>query len=144
MSNDQMQRVRQILESMEESARPGFDDEHIQHLRILVRLAVQFYDYLTLTADSDDAFRDLNYVLDSLFFNIESFRVVTRTYGILVGASRSTVDWSAIGVSSLKEQFISLYDSFVSQINFETKCRLLLDLIRLYIIYAGAFYECRP
>jgi hypothetical protein len=54
MEDDQIQRVRTIQLSMEESARPGFDDNDIQHLHVLVRLTVQFYDYLSSAPPSDD------------------------------------------------------------------------------------------
>ena len=67
MRNDQIRRVRAILQSMEESARPAFDDKDIQALQILVRVTVQFYDYLTSSPDSDDLSCDMNYVLDRIF-----------------------------------------------------------------------------
>lgn len=28
--------------------------------------------------------------------------------------------------------------------NFESKCRLLLDLVKLQLGFAGAFYDCMP
>jgi len=93
MSSDQNQRVREIQLSMDESAQPGFDDDDVENLHILVRLTVQFHDYLNLAPPSDDPFRDLNYAIDSLFFNLESFRVINRSYGILVGSMGSTIDW---------------------------------------------------
>src|SRR5437868_5680366 len=100
MSNDQKQRVREIQLSMDESARPGFCDKDLEHLHVLIRLTVQFYDYLNSAPPSDDPFRDLNYVIDSLFFNLESFWVVTHSYGVLVGSTTSTIDWNAISIRS--------------------------------------------
>ena len=144
MRNDQIRRVRAILQSMEESARPAFDDKDIQALQILVRVTVQFYDYLTSSPDSDDLSCDMNYVLDRIFIHIDSFSALMHCYGVLVGATTSTIDWNAINILSLKERFVSLYHDFVAETKFENKCRLLLDLIKLQIVYAGAFYDCSP
>jgi len=143
MSNDQQQRVREIQLSMDESARPAFSDEDIEDLHVLVRLTVQFYDYLNSAPPSDDPFGDLNYVIDSIFFNLDSFRVVNRLYGILVGSTTSTIDWKETSIRSIRDKFLSVYRVFVSEINFEKKCRFLLDLVKLQIVFAGAFYDCR-
>jgi hypothetical protein len=144
MRDDQIQRIQAIQQSMEESARSAFDDQGIQDLRVLVRLVVQFYEYLTSALSSDDPFRDKSYEIDSVFFNIESFCVVTHFYGVLVGSRTSTIDWNAISIPSLKERFVSLFHDFIAETKFENKCRLLLDLVKLQIVYAGAFYDCSP
>ena len=140
--DDQIQRVRAILLSMEESARPGFDDKDIRNLRILVRITVQFYDYLKSALSSDDPDGDSNYVLDRIFLHLDSFRIVMHSYGVLVGSRRSTIDWNTIGVRSLRDEFVTRYNAFVAETNFEGKCRFLLDLVKLQIIFAGAFYDC--
>lgn len=129
---------------MEKSARPGFDDNDIEHLHILIRLTVQFFDYFNSDSPSDDPFRDMIYAIDSVFFNLDSFRVVMHSYGILVGSKKSTIDWNAIRMASLKDEFVSVYHAFVAQEHFESKCRLLLDLVKLQIVFAGAFYDCLP
>jgi hypothetical protein len=133
---------------MEEAARPVFDDKDIQELRILVRLTVEFHDYLTSTppwpAFPDDPFHNMTYAIDKVLFNVDSFHSVMHVYGVLVGSTRSTIDWSAMNIRSLKGLFVSVYDTFVAQTDFETKCRLLLDLVKLQIVFAGAFYDCMP
>ena len=40
------QRVRAIQQFMVQDAQPGFDDEDIENLQILIRLAVEFHDFL--------------------------------------------------------------------------------------------------
>jgi hypothetical protein len=148
MEDDEIQRVRTIQQSMEESARPGFDDKDIEQLRVLVRLTVEFHDYLTGTPPwpqfPDDPFHDMTYTIDKVLFNIDSFRTVVHSYGILVGSTRSTIDWNVINIQSLKDKFLSMYHTFLAQPEFETKCRLLLDLVKLQIVFAGAFYDCQP
>jgi len=147
MEDNEIQRVRAIQLSMEESARPGFDDEDIQNLGILIRVTVEFHDYLRSAPPwpqfPGDPFHDMTYMIDKILINIDSFRIVLHSYGILVGATQSRIDWSAVGVQSLKDRFLSLYAEFVTETKFENKCRLLLDLFKLQIVFAGAFYDCK-
>jgi len=147
MEDNEIQRVQAIQLSMQESARPAFDDEHIQNLGILIRVTVEFHDYLRSASPwpqfPDDPFHDMTYMIDKILFNIDSFRIVLHTYGVLVGSTKSRIDWSAVGVQSLKDRFLSLYPEFVAETKFENKCRLLLDLFKLQIVFAGAFYDCK-
>jgi hypothetical protein len=59
-----------------------------------------------------------------------------------VRLTRSRIDWSTVGVQSIRDLFLSLYPKFVTETKFENKCRLLLDLFKLQIVFAGAFYDC--
>ena len=149
MEDDQIQRIRAIQQSMEEPARLRFGDEdYFQHLRVLVRLTVEFHDYLTSTppwpAFPDDPFHNMTYAIDKVLINIDSFRTVVHSYGVLVGSTSSTIDWNVINIRSLKDEFVSVYHAFVAQTDFESKCRLLLDLVKLQVVFAGAFYDCMP
>jgi hypothetical protein len=132
---------------MEKSARPGFDDKDIEQLCVLVRVTVEFRDYLTSTSPwpqfPDDRFHNMTYMIDKILFNIDSFRIVLHSYGILVGSTTSRIDWNAVGVQSIRDLFLSLYPKFVTETKFESKCRLLLDLFKLQIVFAGAFYDCK-
>jgi hypothetical protein len=145
-NEEQRQRARPILQSMEEAARPGFDDEDIDNLRTLVYLTVNFYEYLSSHPPwpefPDDPFRDMSYVTESILIHVDSFRRTVHSYGILVGSTGSTIDWNAINIRSLKDEFFAVYHAFITQTNFESKCRLLLDLVKLQIVFAGAFYDC--
>jgi hypothetical protein len=147
MENDELLLVRSIQSSMEESARPGFDDKDIQNLGILIRVTVEFNNYLRSVPPwpqfPDDPFHDMTYMIDKILFNVDSFRIVLHSYGILVGSTKSRIDWNAVGVQSLKDRFLSLYPEFVAETKFENKCRLLLDLFKLQIVFAGAFYDCK-
>jgi len=85
----------------------------------------------------DDPFQDMTYMIDKILFNIDSFRIVLRIYGVLVGSTKSRIDWSAVGMQSLRDRFLSLYPEFVAETKFENKCMLLLDLFKLQIVFAG-------
>jgi hypothetical protein len=143
---EEVQRIRAIQQSMEKDARPVFDDEDIEDLRILIRLAVEFYDYLMSIPPWPqflDPFHERTYVIESLLYNVDSFHKIVHLYDILVGSIQSTIDWSTFEVSSLKDKYVVIYRAFVKELVFETKCRLLLDLIKLQIVFAGLYYDCR-
>jgi hypothetical protein len=143
---DNKMHLQAIQLDMEKSARPGFDDKDIEHLRVLIRVTAEFHDYLTSAPPwpqfPGDPFHDMTYMIDKILINIDSFRSVLHSYGILVGSTKSRIDWSAVGAQSLKDRFLSLYPEFVAETKFENKCRLLLDLFKLQIVFAGAFYDC--
>jgi hypothetical protein len=145
---DEIQRVRAIQESMEEAARPGFNDDDIEQLRILIRVTVEFYDYLRSAPPwpkfPGDPFHDLTYQGDSILWNVDSFLTVLHSYCILVGSTTTTIDWTGVNVGSLQGTFVNAYEAFLRETVFESKCRLLLDLFKLQIVFAGAFYDCRP
>jgi hypothetical protein len=42
---------------------------------------------------------------------------------------------------SFKTQFVSMFNKFTKEVNFEKKCRLLLDLFKLEIVFAGISYN---
>jgi hypothetical protein len=46
-----------------------------------------------------------------------------------------------ISTMSLKKQFLSWFHEFEIETSFEKKCRLLLDLFKLQIVFAGVLYD---
>ena len=58
-----------------------------------------------------------------------------------MGQKNSTVDRATISGESLVHEFMSMFSKFGIEEQFEAKCRLLLDLFRLEIVFAGLFYH---
>lgn len=147
-NEEQRRRAQVILAPMEESARPAFDDEDIDNLRTLVRLTVSFYDYLTPASgwpgSPSGPFHDMTYMTESILIHVDEFRRTVHSYGCIVGATGSTIDWNTTNIRSIKDKFFSAYGAFVKETTFENKCRLLLDLVKLQIVFAGAFFDCMP
>jgi hypothetical protein len=129
-------------------------------LRCLIRIAVEFQNYLIsgnpqLRAAASRLRRrlgpnvphvpqkdlELRYVIESVFSGLDSFSNVVATYRVLVGASKSAINWRRVSVSSIKEQYVSIFHRFVDETNFEKKCRFLIDLFKLQIVFAGVMYE---
>jgi hypothetical protein len=141
-----IQRVGMAQADMEEPARVRFSETKLDCLRTLIRLTIEFHYYLQTkrsgTPDQDNFIR--NYVCNSVFGGITSFRWATVRYQGLSGATRSKADWesmSGISASSFNEKFFAMFEEFSAEFNFENKCRLLLDLFKLQIVFAGVSYD---
>jgi hypothetical protein len=147
-NEEQRQRARPIVQSLEEGAQGVFDDEDISNLHTLVYLTINFRDYLTQhppwPEHPDDPFWDMSYVTESILIHVDSFRRTVHSYHILEGSTGSTISWRDLNIGSLKATFLSLYNAFEKENGFETKCRLLLDLVKLQIVFAGAYFDCAP
>jgi hypothetical protein len=165
MDDDVIQRVKEIQSSMVESAKSCLDEAKLGHLRCLIRLAVEFDDYLEYGSvematrlrhgpfakyvkdaegASADPFNkyDLEYTCESIRSGVPSFCTLNSTYSLMDTATSSTVEWGVISsMDSFKKQFVSMFNKFIEEVNFESKCRLLLDLFKLQIVFAGISYS---
>jgi hypothetical protein len=165
MDDDLIRRVKEIQFSMVESAKSFFDESDLGHLRCLIRLAVEFHDYLehgsvdiaTRLLDgpfakyvpdahsaSGDPFNkyDLEYTCASIRSGVPSFCLLSDRCRVIDGATASRVGWGVISSRELfKKEFISMFNNFTEEVNFERKCRLLLDLFKLQIVFAGISFS---
>lgn len=159
MKDDVKNSLQMIQSGMVESAQTCFSESEIDDLRCIIRLTIEFYDYLQngnpqLLNAVEHAQNSLGidiqfqpnehaqtYTSESIFSGINSFCHVSAAYRVLVGSTKSSVKWDMISKLSLKKQFIPVYLEFTSETNFEKKCRLLLDLFKIQIVFAGISYD---
>ena len=165
MDDDVIREVKKIQSSMIESAKSCFDESELGHLRCLIRLAVEFHDYLghgsveiatrllhgpfakhvtDAQSASADPFNkyDLEYACESIRSGVDSFCILSRAYRMLDSATDSRVEWGTISSrESFRNQFISTFNRFTGEENFDSKCRLLLDLFKLQIVFAGISFS---
>ncbi len=155
MKHDMAECVRSVQEAMVESARPAFSDNDNEALRVVIRLTMEFYDYLQhgkpnvrksaeglipvfadagVTVDMKNL--ELDYVCGGIFSGIDFFRSVNSTYSVLMGAVESQIEWGQISPPSLEALFVSKYRYFEEETDFLKKCRLLLDLFRIQVVVA--------
>jgi hypothetical protein len=52
-----------------------------------------------------------------------------------------SIQGTTFSLASLKALFDAMFDEFLLQSNFDKKCRLLLDLFKLQVVFAGLTYE---
>jgi hypothetical protein len=158
-------RVRAIQASMTEEAKSCFDEEELGDLRCVIRLTVEFQDYLehgsteialrlqqgpmahlfnNLQIAAADPFNkyDLQYACDSVRSGVDSFCRLNQAYRVLIGATGTRFQWNTlVSADSFKRRFISMFDEFIVEKNFESKCRLLLDLFKLQMVFAAVSYD---
>ncbi len=161
MNNDVTTRVKEIQTSMVAAAESCFDESELDHLRGTIRLTVEFHDYLEhgsvkvaqglkdgphadyfkdLQSASADPFNkyDLQWVCDSIRAGVDSFCALNAGYRILNGATDSNLKWSMISSKeTFKSEFLLMFNQFTEEADFEGKCRLLLDLFKLQMIFAA-------
>jgi hypothetical protein len=155
MKEDARKLVEEIQASMVKSARDAFEEPELDALRCLIRLTIEFHDFLQnghpeLGEVSRDypiklqpkelKLNELEYSIESIFSGIESFCRVNWAYRVLVGATDSRLEWGMVTDSSLRQQFAAIYHEFIIERQFEKKCRSLLDLFKIQIVFAGMFY----
>ena len=148
--------IQKLRDSMIEST---FSDNEQANLFALIRLTVEFHDYLQggnvhvrEYARKNPEKKWLNdpvqlnefekqYCIESIFGGIDAFCSVNSAYKILRDTSSSRVQWDKITTSTLRDYFILIFKELSVEQSFEKKCRLLLDLFKLQIVYAGMFYD---
>jgi len=122
---------------MAKSAEGSFLESELEDLRAVIRLTVELHEYFQLACTHPFC---LTYVSESVFSGIDSYCNVTQAYNVLVGAKESQIEWAAVSISGLKGHFALMFEAFDKENVFESKCRLLLDLFKLMIVFAGITY----
>jgi hypothetical protein len=119
-----------------------FLDSQVEHLLVLTRLTVEFAHYLEGPDSSsfDDPEMELTYANHSTFASVESFMLMSQAYRMLPEPKESTLVWGDASIESLKKVFSAKYREFRAEVNPEHRCRLLLDLFKLQIVFAGVSY----
>ena len=85
---------------------------------------------------------DLAFICESIRSGVDSFCTLSTSCRLLYGTTESKVEWTMISSKELfKATVFSMYRKFIEETNFETKCRLLLDLFKLQIVFAGISYS---
>jgi hypothetical protein len=162
MNKDVTTRVKEIQTSMVAAAESCFDESELGHLRAVIRLTVEFHDYLehgrvrvlqglkdgpdanyfkdlqSPGADRSTTKYDLEWVCGSVRAGIDSFCALNAGYRLLNGATDSNLKWSMISSKeTFKSEFLLMFNRFTKEEDFESKCRLLLDLFKLQMVFAG-------
>ncbi len=133
-----LEEVSSVQDSISKIAPPSFDESDLENLRVVTRLVVEFYCYLTDPQLNSD-YTDPRYQCDSAFSGLECFWSLVTSYRVddesleLLPVVTST--------ATLKHDYLSKYGEFMDATSFAERCRLLLDLFRLHIIFAGMNYR---
>jgi hypothetical protein len=146
MGNILIEQVRVIQDSMVEFGREHLPEAKLEHLRVLIRLTIEFHYYLQSRdiysagepIDPSDQ-KEVNYRCDSILGGMESFLYFSGSYH-LMSTSMMTA-WDQMSIETLKGRFASIYEQFSVESDFERRCGLLLDLFKLQIVFVGLSYR---
>jgi hypothetical protein len=127
--------------SMMESAKSCFVEAEILDLGCLIRVTWEFLDYLETANPNPPSDYDLRYAVETIFSAVDSFASVSAAYRALADPTSSTINWGDVSASAFNEQFTSKFREFAAESDFEKQCRLLLDLFKLQIVFAGYSYD---
>jgi hypothetical protein len=131
-------RVAMIQRLMVGAAKECLSQTELDHLRSVIRLTVEFWYYLQAPCSHVSC---ATYLSESIFSGTESYCALTRAYKVLVAATDSKIEWSAVSSLSLSGHFTSTFEIFDRESRFEIKCRLLLDLFKIQIVWAAISYD---
>ena len=138
MINSIVEQARAIQESMTEPGKSDFLESELEDLRFLIRRTVEFSHFFRRLDVESLTQAEVGYADESIFSAVNSFCNVSAAYRTMTG--QSTPAWSEMSIASLKKEFFLKYQEFVVETSFEKRCRLLLELFKLQIVYAGLSY----
>ena len=142
MNEEEARQIRAVQDSLLDASRSHFVEEYQGALMATSRIVVTFFQLLRksdLAAWDSTQLNDAAYVV---FSGIEQFIYLNSGYTTTGDATGSDLDWSRpLSLASLQEKFTSKYDEFLSETDFVKRCRLLLDLFKLQIVFAGFTFE---
>lgn len=162
MSNALNEKYAPVQASMVEEAESTFSESELDSLRVLIRVTFEFVhhlehprttqltDYLPdepslreFYLDHPHMFDDfeLRYAINTIFNSVEFFISVHQAYSVLRDRIDSIVNWDEISRASVRKKFDVKFDEFQTEPVFEKKCRILLDLFRLQLIFAVFYYD---
>jgi hypothetical protein len=146
MKEDEESVARAITDSMVREVGPELIARDLELIGELVEVCVQFDHFLTgrgrWPAFPEDPFHNMKYEVSGLLCHVNTFLSLVQLYGILTGSKRSTVDWTTVTTVSVKDRYLFAYQEFIDETHFVKKLRLLLDLYKLQLVFAGMFYDC--
>lgn len=132
--------IRTIATEMSDGA-SHFSKSELEALRAIIALTVEFLYYLKRTdMDSLDPL-GVEWVSESTISGLEFFFAVCQIYRITHDRVGSRLPRSVPSLTALKDEFITRYQAFLEEANFEKKCGMLLDLYKLQIVFAGLTYD---
>ena len=134
------QLIKDQNEKMVLLAKSGYDESDMEDLLVLTHMAIEFYWWLKdANTDSLDRYEaDEN--SETLFVAFDAFRHTYWAYDVLIGRVASNIDWGDISVPSLRKLIILTYERFDVESNFLKKCRFLLNLYKVELVFAGLMY----
>lgn len=108
---------------------------------MVIRLVIEFEAFIKTFDYKSPYSNRVEYEIESIFSGINFFSSTTHAYRVLVGSVGSRIDWNDISLPLFRDQYVTMFREFETEANPENKCRVLLDLYKLQIVFAGMLYD---
>jgi hypothetical protein len=143
MDNLQIQEVREAQDLMLAASQSCLVGSEPGDLRALIRITIEFFYFLEGHLKLEGVLKgdETNYAIDTVFSGVDSFMSLSASSRMITNNAPTAVNWDQINRTTLWQVFLALYQQFRSERNFERQFRLLLDLFRLQLIFAGMNYD---
>jgi hypothetical protein len=136
-----VKKVRATQAVMADAFETCFLESEIVNLRVVIRLVIEFEAFIETFDYKSPYSNRVEYEIDSVFSGIQSFSSTIHAYGVLVGSVSSRINWNEISLPSFRDRFVTMFREFEAEASPENKCRILLDLYKLQIVFAGMLYD---
>lgn len=137
MANLPIEEVREAQALMLAASQSYLVGSEPDDLRGLIRITIEFFHFLEGDFTRDEA----EYAVDTVFSGVNSFMSLSAAYRSISNKAPTAVNWDEISRTTLPQVFLALYQQFRFERNFERQFKLLLDLFRLQLIFAGMNYD---
>ncbi len=132
--------VRALQGRLLEAARPYFVGSEPDDLRCIIRLNVEFYHYLQDQHGNQIDASDMEYLCESIFSGVGSLQSLKAAFRMVPGETAILPPFDRSRVAVLEQTFRAKYNELLADGPFQQKLRLLLELFKLQIIFAGLYY----
>jgi hypothetical protein len=113
MKTDLVDRVRAVQDHLVRLAQSRLETGEIDDLRCVIRLTVEFHDYLKGEHASSHDSSEVRYISESIFAGLESFCNLTAAFRLAGHAPEDAVTkWDKLSQGSLNDLFAAKYREF--------------------------------
>jgi hypothetical protein len=119
-------------------------DSGIESFSVVIRLVAEFKEYLERTVAAEIESDEPLYVCGSVFSGLDSFDSSAHAYRVLRDVEPSGVQWGDPALSrfeTLRSRYFEMYQELIGGAPLQHAGRLLLDLFKLQVIWAGTQYS---
>ena len=148
--NDRL--IQELQCSMIKSTKGALSLEEIDAIRCLVRIVCRMKVFLESLSEvewnrqyscdedanhTDEFHETLAYHADTVLSGLDSFRMVAQLYRCLGNSRGSKLAVACSDINVFKEHYCDLFDEFVGQTRFASKCEFILLLYRMGLVFSA-------
>jgi hypothetical protein len=140
MERDSLEALRTVQSALRASAAAYGLGPDLGNYDVVIRLTMEFSQFLVDLEGGPVEPAEIRYKCESVFSGTESFCQLSSDYRVMSDEVR-TDEWPTVSFAQLRGEFMTKYRRFLEETDFPLRCRLLLDLFKLQLLFTGMAYE---